>query len=82
MTVNTQTVKQKAAMASFGVDWESIGGKTAEMALEIFAGKRTSQLPVYWPVAADHIASFNADLVKKFNLQVPVEFKDCKCVFE
>jgi hypothetical protein len=52
------------------------------MALEIFAGKRTSQLPVYWPVAADHIASFNADLVKKFNLQVPAEFKDCKCVFE
>ena len=82
VTVNTQTVKQKAAMASFGVDWSSIGGKTAEMALEIFAGKRTSQLPVYWPVAADHIASFNADLVKKFNLQVPAEFKDCKCVFE
>ena len=82
VTVNTQTVKQKAALASFGVDWESIGGKTAEMALEIFAGKRTSQLPVYWPVAADHIASFNADLVKKFNLQVPAEFKDCKCVFE
>ncbi|NBS09359.1 MAG: ABC transporter substrate-binding protein [Betaproteobacteria bacterium] len=82
VTVNSQTVKQRVALASFGVDWERIGGKTADMAIEIMGGKRTSQIPVYWPVATDHIASFNAELLKKSNLQVPAEFKDCKCVFE
>ena len=81
-TASSPLVKQKGAVASFGVDWEKIGAKTADMALEIIGGKKTSQIPVYWPVEADHVATFSAEMLKKFNLQMPADFKDCKCSFE
>lgn len=82
VTASSTLVKQKGAIASYGVDWEKIGGKTAEMAIAIIGGKKTSQIPVYWPVEADHVATFSAEVLKKFQLEVPADFKDCKCSLE
>ncbi len=58
------------ALATKGIDYEELGKKTADMALEILKeGKKPADMPI--ETADDMNVVINADLVKSFGITVP-----------
>lgn len=64
-------------VATYGVDYYTIGVKAAEMAFEIlFNGKKPSEIPVQDPVSSDDDFSFNEEVANAIGFTIPDAVKN------
>ncbi|MCL2654275.1 MAG: ABC transporter substrate-binding protein [Coriobacteriia bacterium] len=61
------------ALATIGVDYESLGKATAKMAIDILKGKNPGDMPIQFP--QDTSVIFNADTIKALGITIPEKYQ-------
>jgi putative tryptophan/tyrosine transport system substrate-binding protein len=69
--VEEQAVKDGLALASFGVDYKSVGKNAAKLTLAVLNGKKISELTPLYPTSKEHHAVINRKLAKEFDAHIP-----------
>lgn len=66
-----QAVQDGIVLASFGVDFESIGRNAGKLVISLLNGKDISDLPPVYPKTTDHYGLINKKIASSFNITVP-----------
>jgi putative ABC transport system substrate-binding protein len=66
-----QAVRDGLALASFGVNYESIGRNAGKLVVKLLKGFPTEALPPIFPEMADHRCFVNKKLAEKFKIRIP-----------
>lgn len=68
----SQAVRDGMALASFGVDYISVGRNAGILAAEVLRGRKISDLAPLYPKAEDHHGVIHKKLAEKFDVAIPV----------
>jgi putative ABC transport system substrate-binding protein len=66
-----QAVRDGLALASFGVNYESVGRNAGKLVAKLLKGASVNDLPPIFPKTEDHKCFVNKKLAKKFEIQIP-----------
>jgi putative ABC transport system substrate-binding protein len=66
-----QSVRSGLALASFGVNYESIGRNAGKLVAKLLKGAAAQNLPPIFPKIEDHRCFVNKKLAKRFGIQIP-----------
>jgi putative ABC transport system substrate-binding protein len=69
--IEEQSVRDGLALASFGVNYESIGKNAGKLVAALLNGVNIQDLPPIFPKIEDHQCFVNKKLAKKFGIQIP-----------
>jgi putative ABC transport system substrate-binding protein len=67
-----QAVRDGLALASFGVNYESVGRNAGKLVAKLLDGADIKTLTPAYPTAEDHHRFINRKLAKKFGITIPV----------
>ncbi len=65
------SVLKHQALGSFAVSYYELGRHTAQMVVAILKGKKTADIPPYFPKTTDHRALVSTVQLEKFKLRLP-----------
>jgi len=68
-----QSVRDGLALASFGVNYESVGRNAGKLIGKLFRGSDIKELAPIFPRRDDHRCFINKKLADKFNISIPKE---------
>ncbi|MDR1235830.1 MAG: hypothetical protein LBJ96_02375, partial [Holosporaceae bacterium] len=66
-----QSVRDGLALASFGVNYESVGRNAGKLAAKLLNGVSVKDLPPIFPKAEDHRCFVNKKSAEKFGIEIP-----------
>ncbi|MDR2794941.1 MAG: ABC transporter substrate-binding protein [Holosporaceae bacterium] len=66
-----QAVRDGLALASFGVNYESVGKNAGKLAAKLLKGVSVQHLPPIFPKTEDHKSCMNKKLAEKFGIRIP-----------
>ncbi|MDR1031624.1 MAG: ABC transporter substrate-binding protein [Holosporales bacterium] len=66
-----QSVRSGLALASFGVNYESVGRNAGQLVAKLLKGASVQSLPPVFPKTEDHKCFVNKKLAERFGIQVP-----------
>ncbi|MDR0632066.1 MAG: ABC transporter substrate-binding protein [Holosporaceae bacterium] len=66
-----QAVRDGLALASFGVNYESVGRNAGKLVARLLKGDSINDLPPIFPKTEDHRCFVNKKLAEKFGIQIP-----------
>jgi putative ABC transport system substrate-binding protein len=66
-----QAVRDGLALASFGVNYESVGRNAGKLAAKLLKGASLKDLPPIFPKTEDHRCFINKKLAAKFGIRIP-----------
>ncbi|MDR2068074.1 MAG: ABC transporter substrate-binding protein [Holosporaceae bacterium] len=66
-----QSVRDGLALATFGVNYESVGRNTGKLVAKLLKGAAVKDLPPIFPKMEDHSCFINKKLAKKFGIKIP-----------
>ncbi|MDR2067519.1 MAG: ABC transporter substrate-binding protein [Holosporaceae bacterium] len=66
-----QSVRDGLALASFGVNYESVGRNAGKLVAKLLNGASVKDLPPIYPKTEDHVCVVNKKLAKKFGIRIP-----------
>jgi putative ABC transport system substrate-binding protein len=69
--IEEQSVRDGLALASFGVNYESVGRNTGKLVSELLKGVPVKDLAPIFPKTEDHRCYVNKKLAKKFGVRIP-----------
>jgi putative ABC transport system substrate-binding protein len=69
--IEEQSVRDGLAMASFGVNYESVGRNTGKLVVKLLNGASVKDLAPIFPKIEDHKCYINKKLAKKFGVNIP-----------
>lgn len=69
-------------LGSYAADFYQVGIMAAGVLEQVLDGKKVSEIPPVVPGPAEHRAVLSAKEMRLYNVPLPDEMKDCKCVIE
>jgi putative ABC transport system substrate-binding protein len=69
--VEDQAVRDGLALASFGVNYESVGRNAGKLVAKLLRGASIRDLPPIFPKTEDHRCFVNKKLAEKFGIKIP-----------
>jgi putative ABC transport system substrate-binding protein len=66
-----QAVRDGLALASFGVNYESVGRNAGKLVAKLLKGAIVKDLPPIFPKTKDHRCFINKKLAEKFGVRIP-----------
>ncbi|MDR1334809.1 MAG: ABC transporter substrate-binding protein [Holosporaceae bacterium] len=69
--IEEQSVRDGLALASFGVNYESVGRNAGKLVAKLLNGSLVKDLAPFFPKLEDHKCFVNRKLAKKFNVKIP-----------
>jgi putative tryptophan/tyrosine transport system substrate-binding protein len=69
--MDEQAVKDGLALASFAVDYKTVGRNAAKLAIEILRGKKVNELTPLYPKTTEHRGLINKNLAVEFGIDIP-----------
>jgi putative ABC transport system substrate-binding protein len=69
--VEDQAVKDGLALASFGVNYESVGRNAGKFVAKLLRGASVRDLPPIFPKTENHRCFVNKKSAKKFGIRIP-----------
>lgn len=73
--VEEQAVKDGLALASFGVDYATVGKNAGKLAAMVLRGQKISSVTPLYPTAADHHGVINKKLAAEFGINIPLDIE-------
>ena len=73
--VEAQAVRDGLALASFGVDYTTVGRNAAKLTADVLRGKKISDLIPLYPKPEDHHALINKNLATELGITIPSDIK-------
>jgi putative ABC transport system substrate-binding protein len=71
--IEEQSVRDGLALASFGVNYESVGRNAGKLVAKLLKGTPVKDLAPVFPKTEDHRRFINKKLAKKFGIQIPAD---------
>ncbi|CAK8162482.1 putative ABC transport system substrate-binding protein [Candidatus Xenohaliotis californiensis] len=69
--VEVQAVKNGLALASFGIDYTTVGRNAAKLAADVLRGQKISDMTPLYPTSEDHCGVINKKLAIKLGITIP-----------
>jgi putative ABC transport system substrate-binding protein len=69
--VEAEAVKNGLALASFGVDYRTVGRNAAKLTADVLRGQKISQLTPLYPKPEDHHGVINKKLAIELGISIP-----------
>jgi putative ABC transport system substrate-binding protein len=69
--IEEQSVRDGLALASFGVNYESVGRNAGKLVMKLLKGVPVKDLPPVFPKIEDHRCFINKKLAEKFQIKIP-----------
>ncbi|MDR1375562.1 MAG: ABC transporter substrate-binding protein [Holosporaceae bacterium] len=69
--IEEQSVRDGLALASFGVNYESVGRNAGKLVVKLLKGSTVKDLPPLFPKIEDHKCFINKKLAEKFKIRIP-----------
>lgn len=71
LNADVQAVKDGLALASFGVDYDTVGKNAGKLAAAVLRGRKISEIKPVYPKAEDHYGVVNKKLAEEFGAKIP-----------
>jgi putative ABC transport system substrate-binding protein len=71
IVADDNAVREGLALASYGVNSESIGRNAGKLVVKLLQGADVKTLSPIYPSAADHVCVVNKKLAQKFKINIP-----------
>ncbi|MCA1365371.1 ABC transporter [Bradyrhizobium sp. IC3069] len=82
ISANDANVRTDSFLASFAVDYASVGRLAADLAARILKGEKPENIPVAKPAPKDHKPVISARQMEKFGLKLPASLSSCNCMVD
>jgi putative ABC transport system substrate-binding protein len=69
--IEEQSVRDGIAVASFGVNYESVGRNAGKLIMKLLNGRSVKDLPPLFPKIEDHKCFINKKLAQRFGIKIP-----------